>query len=80
MAASCVLGIAVRRRPILFNGDKAARRPPDRANHEASDQPQHRDWPQEEAPQRGAMVAPFQENVSQANRRHVSGTSQTPIV
>jgi hypothetical protein len=63
----------------IFNGLQPAPPPPDGANHESSDKPQQRDWPQQNTPQDGAMVASFQQSVSQANRRHVSSGSQAPI-
>src|SRR5215831_16297162 len=65
---------------LTFNGLQPAPHPPDYANHETSDEPQQRDWPQESTPQDGAIVASFQQSVSQANRRHVSSGSQAPII
>jgi hypothetical protein len=65
---------------LIFSGQQPAPPPPERANHEASDKPQQRDWPQENTPQDGATVASFQQSVSQANRRHVSSGSQAPII
>src|SRR5262249_25254721 len=38
---------------LILNGLQPAPHPPDYANHDASDKPQQRDWPQENTPQDG---------------------------
>jgi hypothetical protein len=76
-AAKPIARLTISGSAILFNGEQAARHPSDYAYHEASDKPLQRDWPQEEAPQDGAMVASFEQNMSQANRRNMSSGSHT---